>query len=159
MKALLGFFVAWAGFLLLWLLFVYQISRSELLAGSIGAALTVVAGQVSLQFEPLRFQPRLTWLAQVWRLPSMILEDFRILFRVLARRLGSKPVPGVFQLARFHSSRPDPREGARCSLAVLFLSLSPNSVVVGIDQDQGILLLHQLLPAPVPELKHKLEED
>ena len=159
MKRLPGFLVSWVVFFLLWLLFVDQASLSELLAGSAAATLASIALQVTVRVEPLRFQPRLAWLAQVWRLPSVIIEDFRVLLRVLADRLMSKPVPGTFQLTGFSSSGHDSCEGARRALAVLFLSVSPNSVVVGIDQDRGVLLLHQLMPAPVPELKHKLEEN
>lgn len=158
MKAILRYFASWTIFFLLWLLFVYQTSSSELLAGVGAAVLASVASEITLKVEPFRFQPRLAWLAQMWRLPLLILEDFRVLLRVLTRRLLGKPVPGTLQLAQFHSSGYDSQEGARCALAVLLLSLSPNSVVIGIDQNRGMMLLHQLLPAPVPELISKLED-
>ena len=159
MRRLLGFSAQFAGLLLLWLVFAAQISANELLFGVIAVAAAMFALHTCLSHEPLDFKPRAAWLVQAWRLPLDIAKDLRILFRVLFLRLKRKPVPGVFRLVPFKCSGVGSRAGAKRALALLYLSISPNSVVVGIDQEKKNALLHQLLPAPVSLLKHKLEEE
>ena len=91
MKLVLRCFLQWVGFTLLWLLFVFQLNVSELVVGASASALTVLAVQTAFRSEPLCFQPRLRWLAQVWRLPVLIVKDPWVLLKALARHLARKP--------------------------------------------------------------------
>jgi multisubunit Na+/H+ antiporter MnhE subunit len=157
-KFILGCFLQWVGFTLLWLLFVFQISRSELLVGISASALTVLALQTALRSEPLCFQPRFRWLVQAWRLPPLIMGDLRVLLKSLARRLARKPSRAAFQLGRFHAPGDDCRASAQRALAVLFLSIPPNSVILDVDHDCAEMLFHVLESAPVPKLARELEK-
>ena len=158
MRLFLNLFVQWVGFTLLWLVFVFQLTAIEVLAGAAASALTVFALQTALRSEPLCFRPRLRWLAQGWRLPGMIVADLWIVLRVLARLLLQAPSKGAFQLGRFHANAEDCRASAQRALTILYISASPNSIVVDIDREKATMLIHVLEPAAIPKLAHKLEE-
>lgn len=147
----------WIACMLFWLLFVFQIDPRELLAGAVAAALCVVALQAALRAVPLCFQPEPRWLAQGFRLPGMIAGDLLILFRALIARLTSERSRGVWRQANFQTAD-DCRGAAQRALAILFLTTTPNSVVADIDRSTSRLLLHELVPARLPELVGKLEQ-
>lgn len=158
MKRFAEYVAKWFAFILLWFLFVYQISLPELLAGAAAAALTVFGLEKSLKAEPLRFSPELRWWAQIWRLPGIILEDFVALLQTLGRHAVGKRSLALFQLTPFHTSGAPPRQAAQRCLATTFMSLSPNSVVVDIDTERDVMMFHQVKRAPVPSIIRKLEE-
>jgi hypothetical protein len=45
----------------------------------------------------------------------------------------------------FEATGEDPRDAARRALAVTGGTLTPNSIVVGIDADRGVLVRHELM--------------
>jgi multisubunit Na+/H+ antiporter MnhE subunit len=148
----------WLAFIILWLIFVYQISLPELFAGAAAAGLTVFALEKTLKAEPFRFSPELRWWAQIWRLPGIILEDFAALLQTLGRHAVGKRSLALFQLTPFHTSGDPARQAAQRCLATTFMSLSPNSVVVDIDTERDVMMFHQVKQAPVPLVIRKLEE-
>lgn len=158
MKRLAGYCVKWIAFCLLWLLFVYQITMPELLAGAAAAALTVVGLETSLKAEPLHFRPKLRWFAELWKLPATILEDLWVLLQTLARHALKKPSQALFQTTPFRTSGDEShRAGQRCT-ATVFMSVSPNSVVVDIDTKQDFIMFHQVKASPIPRFVRKLED-
>jgi multisubunit Na+/H+ antiporter MnhE subunit len=154
---LLKSLLEWAAFMLLWFLFVFQFTTSELFVGAAASALTVLALQVTLRAVSLCFQPKLHWLAQASRLPAMIVEDLWILLKDLARRILGKRSRSVLELVKFGANGKDCRASAQRALALLFVSTSPNSVVLHIDRETGDMLVHKLVPQPVPELVSELQ--
>ncbi len=143
--------------MLLWFLFVFQFTTMELLAGAAASVLTVLALQVALGAVSLCFEPRLRWLGQIWRLPAMIAADLAILLRDTGRRLVRKRSRSAFELAKFQSLGDSCNGSAQRALAVLFVSTSPNSVVLHIDRQTGNMLIHKLEAQPVPVLVSKLQ--
>jgi hypothetical protein len=93
----------------------------------------------------ISFAPKLHWLLPCWRVPGLILHDCWLVIRHLYRQccLGKDHV-GIFQALRFPGGTDDAQSVARRVLAITYLTLSPNSLVIGIDQRTGLLLLHQL---------------
>lgn len=154
---MLNLFVQWVGFSLLWLVFAFQPTAIEIFAGAAASALTVLALQVTLRSESLCFQPRLRWLAQAWRLPGMIGIDLWIVLKALVRLVLRAPSHGVFRLGRFNATAENCPAAAQRALTILYLSTSPNSVVIQIDRENANMLIHQLEPASIPKLVHKLE--
>lgn len=152
-----GVMLQWSVLTLMWLLFVFQLPMSELLAGAAGAALSVLVLHAGLRAVPLCFEPRLRWLAQAGRLPGMICGDMGYLFRNVVRHILRRPVQSQFLLGSFDTSD-NCRGAAQRALAVLFLSTAPNSIVVDIDKTNSNLLLHQLTGTPLPALIRNLEE-
>lgn len=159
MRQVAGYVVKWAGFLMLWLLFVSQINVPELSAGAAASALTVFALEWSRRAEPLHFQPKPRWYLQVWRLPWMILGDLWKLLLSLLQHLRRKPSQALFQVTPFHTSGDESHQAAQRCLATVFMSLPPNSVIVDIDINQNLMMFHQVKNSPVSPILRKLEEE
>jgi hypothetical protein len=62
----------------------------------------------------------------------------------LARALVSRPEGRIVE-ERFSATGDDPHSAARRALAVAGGSLAPNSIVVGIDAERGVLVRHELV--------------
>lgn len=142
---------------MLWIFFVYQFTASELLVGAAASALSVLALQVTLRAVPLCFQAKLRWLVQAARLPAEIARDLWILLTELARRLAGKRSRSVLELVKFGVNGDNCRAAAQRALALLFVSTSPNSVVLDIDRETGDMLVHQLKPQASSALVIKLQ--
>lgn len=158
MRLLFRLAIAWVGFLLLWLLFVFQVNASELAVGTIAAGLTVVSGYVTCKAVTMCFEPRLRWIAQAWGLPRMVVTDLWLLLKHLIREIARKPSRSSFRTTEFRAIGEDCQAAAQRALATLFVSTTPNSIILDIDREKGEMFFHQIEPAPVPELLRKLEE-
>jgi hypothetical protein len=62
----------------------------------------------------------------------------------LARALVVRPEGRIVE-ERFEATGEDPRDAARRALAVAGGSLAPNTIVVGIDAERGVLVRHELM--------------
>jgi multisubunit Na+/H+ antiporter MnhE subunit len=148
---------AWIAFFALWLLFVYQVTTSELIAAAVAAAITAFSGYVILRIIPACFEPRLRWMAQIYHLPAMIAEDLWLLLKCLLREIFRQPLRSTFVMAHFRTPAGGCRGSAQRALAILFVSTTPNSIVLDIDSQANRLFYHQVEPAPVPQLVRRLE--
>jgi hypothetical protein len=142
----------------LWLLFVFQLNAKELIAGALAAVITSAILQIIFQVWPLSFAPRLKWFLQMWRLPGMIWRDSIILLRDFLRRIFRQHRHSGYEFIRFNASGDEARAAAQLAFVLVFVSMSPNSVVVHIDPQRARILLHYLAPAPVPKIVGKLQE-
>lgn len=159
MKRAAGYAVKWLVFIAVWLfLFVHELSIWEALAAAGAAALTLFALENSRKYEPLRFQPRAHWVAQVWRLPQPIVVDTWQLICALARRVAGKPSRAVFQIVPFQSPDEGPRGAAQRGLAVLYASTPPNFIFIAYDSEGKYLMAHQVEKTPVPRMVRELEK-
>jgi multisubunit Na+/H+ antiporter MnhE subunit len=149
---------AWLGFVALWLLFVYHVTTSELIAAAVAGSASVFSGVVIFRIVPVCFHARLQWLAQIYRLPGMIAEDLWILFKCLLREIFRMPSRSSFVVAQFSTASDHCEAAAQRALAILFVSTTPNSIVLDIDGESEQLFYHQVGPAPVPALVRRLEE-
>lgn len=63
----------------------------------------------------------------------------------------------LFRLASFHAPGTDSRSAARRALAIIFGTLPPNSLIIGIDRESGVILFHQLRKEPLPDIVRRVE--
>ncbi len=145
-----------AGFLVLWFVFVFQLTTKELFAGAACSAFTVILVQITFRAVPLNFAPRLSWIMAGAGVPTSIAKDLLIMATDLAKRLSRKRPRSAFRLVRFPIAKSGARASAQRALAVVFVSVSPNSVVVDVDAERGDILVHQLVPAPAPAILRAL---
>jgi len=153
MTALIG----GCAFFVLWMLFVATVATGELLAGLAAAALALLAFEASTRAEPLRFRPPWRAIAQAWRVPGLILSGAWTLLAELARRIPGRRKRSVFLLTRFRPSGMDSRAAGIRALAIIYVTLPPNFLIVGIDTASQLMLYHQVRREPVPEIIHRLE--
>jgi multisubunit Na+/H+ antiporter MnhE subunit len=158
-RARIGWWLVWWVVLLgLWLLLV-TVSIAELIAGMVAAAIGATAAEVVQAQGLVRFDPDPRWFLRVWKLPRSIVRDCWIVTAALWRHLRGDEVNGGFRALPFHRGGDDARASARRALVVLAISVSPNSIVVGIDEDADLMLVHQLVPSPKDRAEREVYAD
>jgi multisubunit Na+/H+ antiporter MnhE subunit len=150
--------VWWLALLGLWLLLV-TVSLAELIAGMVAAAIGATAAEVVHAQGLVRFDPDPHWFLRIWKLPRSIVRDCWLLTTALVRHLRGVPVNSGFRAIPFRRGGEDARASARRALVVLAISVSPNSIVVGIDEEADLMLVHQLIPAPKPRAEREVYAD
>jgi multisubunit Na+/H+ antiporter MnhE subunit len=152
----LKFWIAWYVPLVgLWLAFVGTLDRNEVLLGLVAAAVGATAQELVNAQDLVRFRLEPGWLRDLWRLPWQVLTDSWLLTVVLWRQLArGEAATGEFHTLPFPvAPEDDARANARKALVTAAVSVAPNTYVVGIEGDDGLMLIHRLVPsadAPVP---------
>ncbi len=140
------FWLAWyVPLFWLWLLFVDTLAAEELILGAIAAAVAATAADVVRAQDLVRFRMRARWLRGLGVLPRQVLTDSWLLAVALWRQLrrpGS--VRGLFRVLPFPIEGDDAVAAARSALVTGLVSVAPNTYVVGIERNEGFMLVHQL---------------
>lgn len=140
-----------------WVLFVAGVHWHEML---VGLVVDIVATMFLIML--CRFaEPslRLEWrdVIQCWRLPWYLVSDGWLITVVLVRDLFSAPRAGsYFRVSGFRTSKRDPHLLARTVLATVYTTVSPNSIVIGIDPDLSRMLFHQIKRSSVSKMTRSL---
>jgi len=148
----------WVALVVLWQLFVSTFAAPEVLAGLLAAAVSATAAEAVRGQNLVHFHPRARWFVQAYRLPGNVVRDCLVLGRVLWRRVVRRePIEGDFIALAFSPGGDDPQAaGARRALYVAAISLTPNTFVVGIDRDNDVMLIHQLVPTDPTDARELL---
>lgn len=141
----------------IWLWFVDSTVLAELLLGLTVAALATALALAVRSFSPFSFRPRLRWVSLLKGAPIGILRDSGFLALVLWRRLilGKKP-RSTFRMVPFSRVDDDPESAALRALAIAGTSITPNTLVIGIDQERKAALVHQLAPESREKLRQRV---
>ncbi len=108
------------------------------LACGIGRALAREQG-----FVEARILPR--WLVRSRRLVTRIPGDLAIVcWEALGQLVHPRPARGEFRVARWSANEPIPEHTGRRALAETVGSVAPNTIVVGVDAESGLFIVHQL---------------
>ncbi len=93
-------------------------------------------------FTEARFRAR--WLRLFWRPVVRVPVDIVLVCReALAQLVHRRAARGQFRAVRFAGGDSETDHGRR-ALTELLGSLAPNTIVIGIDPERGLLLVHQL---------------
>lgn len=155
------FWLSWYFPLLaLWLLFVDSLAIEEVVLGAIAAALAATAADFVRAQDLVRFRLRARWLTGLWTLPWQIVVDSGLLAVALWRQLRSPgSVHGVFRVLPFPREGDDAVATARRALVTSVASIAPNTYVVGIEGEEGAILIHQLVRHPGGEVPPGMLEE
>jgi multisubunit Na+/H+ antiporter MnhE subunit len=141
----LGWFVALN---ILWLALISAFDVAETVLGLVASAVAASAAAVVREQRFVTFRPRARWLLESWRLPAAAVVDTALVFGVLWRRLArGQRIQGRFRTEPFRLGRDHERQAARRAVYTIGTSIPPNTYVVGIDEDEHTVLLHELVPA------------
>src|SRR3954451_13156491 len=110
----------------------------ELVVGAVAAAIGATGAVLVRGQRRTLLRPRLRWLRGAWRPLLGVFGDFVPLVRALPRRR-----PGVLVESPLSGPADDP---AYVALAEALGTLGPNTLVVDIDRERGVVLAHQLVP-------------
>lgn len=138
-----GFGLA-AGF---YLLLIDTTSAPELYAGA-GAVLLAGGAHEAARRQRLAeaaVSPR--WLVRAPRVVlSIPAQAALVAAEIIAQLVRPRPARGRLRAVPFDASGETPADVGRRALAEAFGSLAPNAIVVGVDPDAELLLVHQLRP-------------
>jgi multisubunit Na+/H+ antiporter MnhE subunit len=145
-----GAWLAWWVLLMsLWEILDDSIATDELLAGAAAAALGAFLAEAIGHQAAARFRPRVEWLGPALALPWQVARDtvtvFAALWRLLAR--GRRP-SGGFRAEPVSPGGAGPEATTRRVLLMGGRSFAPNTFVLGIDADRGLMVVHQLVAKP-----------
>jgi hypothetical protein len=144
--------VSWLGWwvfgFVLWLLYAGTIARLELLAGAAAAAVGATAAELVRSQGVLRFALPGRRLLRVWRIPGDLLREYAIVLGALARALlRGKRTPGRFQENPYDAGPTTTLAGAGWrALATVGGTISPNTIVIDVDPERDVILVHDLVP-------------
>ncbi len=146
LRAWIGWFVALN---LLWLLLISSFVVAEEVLGLFASAVAATAAVAVGRQRLIRFRPRLRWVYALRRLPLRAVRETWLVIGALLRQLaGGRPARGHF-LAVPVSLPDDPDESAtKRALLTAGESFPPNSYVLEIDTERGLMLVHRLIPEP-----------
>jgi multisubunit Na+/H+ antiporter MnhE subunit len=151
------FLIVWLSQWLLWVLFANNAGAHEIAIGAMASALATSA--------VVRFQGRLKDrfhlstrdALQVRHTPVLVASDTRILFRVIGLRLLERDVPGGVATVHFTLGGDDPNSRGRRALATTFLTITPNTLVLGFLSNEQELFFHTLIPQKLPSFLFKMD--
>jgi multisubunit Na+/H+ antiporter MnhE subunit len=137
----------WVAFFFSYMLLVGVWVAQELVAAVIFAALSATVAEIVRVQDARRFRPRLRWFLRAYRLPPLILSDCVVVFGALWRHLVKhEAIDGAFRAFQVPLAGKGGRASARRALLNAAISITPNTYVVGIDENNEIVLVHQLVP-------------
>ena len=148
-------FAAHAG---LYLAFAANVGVREIVAAALAAVVVTTAvlvfaraGQVSFRFRPRD-------LAAAWRMPWYALSGTAEVLRGLWKQLTDpNGAPSFLASVPFDMGEADGRRDAgRRALAVTLTTATPNFVVLGLVEEQGVMLYHQIVPGDVTRITRQL---
>lgn len=142
-----GSFVVWWVLLMsLWVLLDDSIALAELLAGAGAAALGAGLAELVQYQAATQFRMRIEWLVPALLLPAQVGRDLIVVSRALWRRLVHGDVPeGGFRELPVRFGDDSPEGVTRRALLVAGRSVAPNSFVLGLDRERGVMVVHQLV--------------
>src|SRR4051794_41148376 len=127
----------WAAFWWTWMLLVGEWNRIEWIAGACAATVGATLAETVHALAGVRLGLPLERLRHVPSALAMVFVDFAILTVALVRG-------GV--RGRFVARDIDPGDAPHRAWTVLIAGFSPNAYVVDVDEERGVVLLHDLVP-------------
>jgi multisubunit Na+/H+ antiporter MnhE subunit len=137
----------WVLLMSLWVAVDDSLEFDELLAGaSVTAAAALLAELVSDQAD-VRLRIKAAWLPRALGLPGQVVTQTLLVFAALARTLFTKAPPprGRFRELPVRYGDDTPLGVTRRVLLTGAKSLAPNEFVLGIDEERGVMVTHQLV--------------
>jgi multisubunit Na+/H+ antiporter MnhE subunit len=151
-------FAAWVAGYALWLLLTDSVRLIELFAGVAVAAIGATGFELVRRQRLAQQAIRPSLISRAWRVLSHIVPDVGRLTRAAVLQLFQRePVRGRIVAMPLGFAGDDPESRAGRAVAAGLGSIAPNSIVIGVDQDSGLLLVHQLEPTRKPSDLDPLE--
>jgi len=131
----------------LWVALVGTKAWLELVAGACAAAIGTASLEVVRSQGVLAFRFHARWLLEAGRPLARIVPDFVVLTLALVRRRPG----GAFRAVPFEPGGDTPLGAGRRAFVTVAGSLAPNTLVVDVDRERNLLLVHELDPAHASE--------
>jgi hypothetical protein len=141
----------------LWLIFVGTFNRHEMMVGAVCLIATVVFTAFTARTMGVKFGLRLRDFAEGWRIPWYVVSGVAEIVLVLIKDVaGVDHAKNLFRVCGFNTSKHDPVRIARTVLSIVYTTMAPNFIVIGVDQTQSRMLFHQIGRSSVPIMTKRL---
>jgi multisubunit Na+/H+ antiporter MnhE subunit len=141
----------------LYLLFTSSLQKEEVYAGLAAAAIATTGSAVCQSLGLIAFRPRWRDLRQVWRVPWHIIHDTGVVLRAIGKQVFTRGgAPSIVLGIPFDVGDDSPEALARRALALVFTTMTPGTVVIGIVNEQRLMLAHQIIPEPLTDMERHL---
>jgi multisubunit Na+/H+ antiporter MnhE subunit len=138
-------FAAWVAGAALWMVLTDSVRASEIVAGAGVAALGATGFELVRRQRVASQAVRPDLSARLVRvLPRIVPDVWRLTRAAFLQVVERKPVRGLVVAIPFPTEADDPDERARRAVATAFGSMAPNSIVIGVDAESDLLIVHQL---------------
>jgi hypothetical protein len=139
----------WVAAAALYLVLIDTTQLPELLVGAGAAILAATGLELAREQAIVGESVRPRWLTRLHRPLLTIPRDIVVVSLLAVRALVDRPPrQGAFRVLPFDCLDDEPLRGGRLALAETTGSVAPNTFVVGIDEERGLILAHQLRPTP-----------
>jgi multisubunit Na+/H+ antiporter MnhE subunit len=143
--------VWWALLTALWLALVDTVVVPELVAGAVGAAIAATGAVLVRGRRAVLLRPRAAWLPGGLRALGRFGPDLLKLATALWRRgVRRGDERGRLVEVPYGAVGDDPEAAAHRALTEALGSFSPNGIVVDVDRDRRVLLVHELVATDDP---------
>lgn len=130
---------------LLYLLLVDTTSLPEIYTGAAVALLAAAGFLLAREQEQPDPALRARWLPRTWRALGRIAPDVvRVTIELALQIVRPRARRGVLRAVPFAERGQERLDAGRRSVTELAGSLAPNTIVIGVDPESGLLLVHQL---------------
>ena len=146
--ASLGWIGWWVVLMGLYLALVDTRQHPELILGAVVAGVGATAARAVRTSRPLPPLPLRALARHLPRALGRLLIDTVIVLRVEARRLRGSAPQGSLIAVPFRGGGDGADDVARRALTESLGSMGPNQIVIGIDRERDLLVVHQLAPHP-----------
>jgi hypothetical protein len=144
-RGALAWCLGWLAAAALYLLLIDITELPELIVGAGAAVLAATGLELAREQAIVGESVRLRWLIRLYRPLLTVPKDIVVVSLLAMRALVHRPpAQGTFRVLPFTCCDEDPHRGGRLALAEAAGSLAPNTFVVGIDEQRGLILAHQL---------------
>lgn len=150
-RGALAWAAAWLFSAALYLLLIDITDLPELIVGAGAATLAATAAELAREQGIVGESLRVRWLTRLYRPLLTVPRDVAVVSMLALRALVRRPPSqGKFRVIAFAPDGGDSeaRARGRRALAATAGSVAPSTYVVGIDEQRGLLLAHQLRPTP-----------
>jgi len=149
--AVRAWLVWWALLAALWLALVDTVVVPELVAGAVGAAIAATGAVLVRGRRQILLRPRAAWLPAALRALVRFGPDLLKLATALWRRgVRRGGEGGRLVEVPYSAVADDPEAAAHRALTEALGSFAPNSIVVEVDRDRRVLLVHELVHTDDP---------
>jgi multisubunit Na+/H+ antiporter MnhE subunit len=154
--AVRAWLIWWALLAALWLALVDTVVVPELVVGAIAAAIAATGAVIVRGQRQLLLRPRLAWVRCAGGPLRRMVTDLVPLARALWRRgVRRRDERGAMAELPYAAVAVDPEAATHRVFTQALGSLAPNTLVVGVDADRRVLLVHQLVPTADPAAEAK----
>jgi multisubunit Na+/H+ antiporter MnhE subunit len=158
--AVRAWLIWWALLAALWLALVDTVVWPELVAGAAAAAIAATGAVVVRGQRRFLLRPRAAWARHALGPLRRTVTDLGPLAVALWRRgILRRDEHGELAEVPYAAVGDDPHDASHRVLTEALGSLAPNSIVVDIDRDRRVLLVHELVPGPDPAARAEVLPD